>query len=102
MPARQRGREPTGVETGWKPLPAIRRDTTFSRRSRFPLSMGLRRLPAANGDPPGMFCKPEVTGSIPVRSIKYLQNPHFLFSSRTRSRSNHTSTAGAEAGESRL
>jgi hypothetical protein len=36
------------------------------------------RLAAVHGNPLGSLCKPEVAGSIPVRSIKYLQSSHFF------------------------
>jgi hypothetical protein len=54
------------------------------------------------GRPIGWVCKPEVTGSIPVRSIKSLQTGPFLLSRWARAWSSCSSTATAEAGETRL
>ena len=73
-----------GMETRWKPLPAPRGDSAFPPLWRFALLMRPRQAQETHGDPMGTFCKPEVTGSIPVRSIyRSPGNRACSFSSRT-------------------
>jgi hypothetical protein len=61
------------METTWKRLSATRGDSMVSSEGCSPLFVRVRRFCATYGDRAGTFCKPEVAGSIPARSIKYLQ-----------------------------
>jgi hypothetical protein len=61
------------VETRWKRLAAILGDSRRRQSRRIDVYMPVRQLAATNDGYLCVLCKPEVTGSIPVRSINEKQ-----------------------------
>jgi hypothetical protein len=67
------------MEPLWKPLSAIPGESGRDRRDRIDFYMPIPQLMATHCDSRRALCKPEVTGSIPVRSINKKPRNHGAF-----------------------